>query len=197
MKTMKLKLLSLFTIISACALMNAQTSFEPKITIDSDTGDNPYTMATGLIDNDSFLDIMVGTDVDNTLIWYKNNGDETFTKQTNTPNTMAGVGGLKLVDLNNDSFVDILITAYSSDFVAWYANDGLGNFGTEQIIATVLGASGLFVGDIDGDLTPDVAVTSYDGGQVVWFANSGGTGTFGAANIIDNTLSTPGAIETT
>jgi hypothetical protein len=195
MKTMKLKLLSLFTIISACALMNAQTSFEPKITIDSDTGDNPYTMATGLIDNDSFLDIMVGTDVDNTLIWYKNNGDETFTKQTNTPNTMAGVGGLKLVDLNNDSFVDILITAYSSDFVAWYANDGLGNFGTEQIIATVLGASGLFVGDIDGDLTPDVAVTSYDGGQVVWFANSGGTGTFGAANIIDNTLSTPGAID--
>ncbi|MFT5848823.1 MAG: hypothetical protein ACI902_002901, partial [Psychroserpens sp.] len=26
---MKLKLLSLFTIISACALMNAQTTFEP------------------------------------------------------------------------------------------------------------------------------------------------------------------------
>ncbi|WP_051229615.1 T9SS type A sorting domain-containing protein [Psychroserpens burtonensis] len=190
---MKLKLLSLFTIISACALMNAQTTFEPKVTIDSDTGDNPYTMATGLIDDDAFLDIIVGTDVDNTLIWYKNNGDETFTKQTNTPNTMAGVGGLKLVDLNNDTFVDILITAYSSDFVAWYANDGLGNFGTEQIIATVLGASGLFVGDIDGDTTPDVAVTSYDNNEVVWFANNG-SGVFGTANLIDNTLSSPGAV---
>ncbi|WP_047546649.1 T9SS type A sorting domain-containing protein [Psychroserpens sp. Hel_I_66] len=190
---MKLKLLSLITFTCASVTLCAQTTFEPKVTIDADTGDNPYTMATGLIDDDAFLDIMVGTDVDNTLIWYKNNGDATFTKQTNTSNTMSGVGGLKLVDLNNDTFLDILITAYNSDFVAWYANDGLGNFGAEQIIATVPGASGLFVADIDGNTTLDIAVTSYDNSQVVWFANNG-SGVFGTSNTIDNTLVNPGSV---
>ena len=190
---MKLKLLSLFTIFSACALLNSQTNFGPKVTIDANTGNAPYAIATGLIDDDAFLDIMVGTLLDNTIIWYKNNGDATFTKQSNTANTIADIGALKLVDLNNDNFLDLLVTAYTSDFVAWYANDGNGNFGVEQIIATINGASGLFVGDIDGDLTPDIAVTSYLDAEVVWFANNG-AGNFGLANTIDNTLSFPGSV---
>ena len=96
-------------------------------------------------------------------------------------------------DYNNDTFLDVLVSAYSSNFIAWYANDGNGNFGTEQIIATVNGASGLFVGDIDNDTTPDIAVTAYDDDQVVWYANNG-SGVFGAANILDNTLTKPGAV---
>jgi len=190
---MKLKLLSLLTLLGAITFSYAQTTFEPKVAIDSNTGDAPYAIATGLINNDSSLDIIVGTYFGNTLVWYQNNGDATFEIQTEITTTINGIGGLKLVDLNNDTFLDILVTSYVSDFVAWYANDGNGNFGAEQIIATVNGASGLFVGDIDGDAVPDVAVTSYDNGEVVWFSNNG-TGTFGSANPIDNTLAAPGAI---
>ncbi|MCK8480726.1 T9SS type A sorting domain-containing protein [Psychroserpens algicola] len=192
---MKIKLLSLITLIGASSIAFAQTTFSPKITIDADTGDNPYTIATGLINNDAFLDIVVGTDTDNELLVYLNNGDATFTKQPNIPNTISAVGGLKLVDLNNDTFLDLLVTAYTSDSVTWYANDGSGNFGVEQSIATVNGASGLFVGDVDGNLTPDVVVTSYDDNQVLWFSNDGaGNFTTPATSLIDNTLVAPGAV---
>ena len=53
---MKLKLLSLFTLVGACASLYAQTTFGPKITIDAAAGDAPYTIATGLLDDDAFLD---------------------------------------------------------------------------------------------------------------------------------------------
>ena len=184
-----------FAIFLMTIFGHAQTTFEPKITINPNTGDNPYTIASGLIDSDAFVDVILGTDVANTLIWYKNNGDNTFTAQTPIANTFSGIGGLKLVDLNNDTFLDALITAYSSDSVTWHANDGNGNFGPEQPIATVSGASGLFVGDVDGNTTPDVVVTAYDGNQVLWFSNDGaGNFTTPTTSIIDATLTSPGAV---
>lgn len=190
---MKKTLLNLGLILSVSMAMMSQTTFGPKQAIDLNTGNNPYAIDSGLIDGDAFIDIIVGTDVDNTLIWYKNNGNKTFTRQTGITNTASGIGNLLLVDLNNDTFLDLLVSGYSSDSVTWYANDGTGNFGPEQLIATVSGASGLAVGRIDNDLTIDVAVTAYDGNKVVWFANDG-LGNFGTENIINTSLIAPGSI---
>ncbi len=191
---MKKILLSSLLTFCIASLGLAQTTFSAKNTINSATGDAPFTIDSGLIDNDALIDIIIGTNNGNTIEWYKNNGDGTFTIQTLVANTLSALGGLKLVDLNNDTFLDILATAYTNDIVAWYANDGLGNFGAEQIISnTVLGASGIAVGTIDAGSTIDVAVTAYDSGMVVWFSNDG-SGNFTGPNTLDNTLAGPGSV---
>ncbi len=190
---MKINLLSAILILSVSFTLTAQTNFGPKQTINSNTGNNPYAIASGFIDGDAYADIVTATTITNQLVWYKNNGDGTFTAQSNITNTINYVGSIMLVDLNNDTFLDLLVAAYSSNSVTWYPNDGAGNFGAEQLIGTVNGASGLAVGTIDAGSTIDVAVTSYDDNNVVWFANNG-TGTFGSANILDNTLAAPGTI---
>ncbi len=186
-------LLNSILIFSVSLTLNAQTTFGPKQTINSNTGNDPYAIASGLIDGDAFVDIITATTLTNQLVWYKNNGDGTFTAQSNITNTINFVGSILLVDLNNDTFLDLLVAAYSSNSVTWYANDGAGNFGAQQLIGTVNGASGLAVGTIDAGSTIDVAATSYDDNNVVWFSNSG-TGTFGSAQILDNTLSAPGTL---
>lgn len=183
--------------------MNAQTTFEPKVTLDVNTGNNPYTIATGLIDNDAVLDIIIGTDTDHIIVWYKGNDDGTFVKQTPITNTLINVGGLKLVDLNGDGDLDILAGGFGSyagatfgigSKLVWYANDGAGNFVSEQLITDAYnGLSGLFFGDIDADSTIDIAVTSSVDNQVIWFSNDG-AGNFSAPEVIDNTLSSPGVV---
>lgn len=200
---MKKTLLTLLSVVCIAFSLNAQTTFKAPVTIDMDTGDNPYTIASGFIDGDTNYDILVGTDVDNVVVWYQGNGDGTFVKQTAIPNTLVNIGGIKLVDMNNDTFLDIVAVGFGDyDFgnygvgssIVWFANDGAGNFGAEQIIYNgAIGMSGLFIGTIDGGSTPDVGATSYAGSQVFWFSNNG-SGTFTGPSLIDNTLSFPGAL---
>jgi hypothetical protein len=199
MKTTLLTLISVFCIaISA----KSQTVWETKSTIDAATGNNPYTIASGLIDGDSNLDILIGTDADHIIVWYKGNGDGTFVKQTATINTLVNVVGLKLIDLNSDNDLDILAVGFGNyaagygqnSKLVWFENDGNGNFGTEQLITNAYdGMSGLFAGTIDAGATIDVAVTSVVDGEVIWFSNDG-VGNFAGPNTIDNTLNSPGVI---
>lgn len=189
---MKQKLL-LLVVILFTTFSFSQTSFTAKIPIAS-TADTPYNIASGTIDNDGYIDIVVGTYNANTLEVYINNGDGTFATAVNITNTLGGIGGLKLVDLNNDTYLDILATGYSSDSVVWFANDGNGNFGAQQVISSsVNGASGLAVGTIDSGTTLDVAIAAYDSNSVVWFSNDG-AGNFTGPNTIINSLTAPGVV---
>ena len=70
---MKRTLLTLLSIFCIATTVYSQTVWEDKVAIDTDTGNNPYTIANGLIDGDSNLDILVGTDEDNVIVWYKGN----------------------------------------------------------------------------------------------------------------------------
>ncbi|MBO6880541.1 MULTISPECIES: FG-GAP-like repeat-containing protein [Winogradskyella] len=192
---MKRTLLTLISIFCIALSVNAQTVWAAKSTINASTGDAPYTIASGIIDGDALSDVVIGTYFGNTIEWYKNNGDGTFTFQTLITNTLNGIGALKLVDLNGDTFLDILATGYNNDSVVWFSNDGSGNFGMETIISsTVSGASGVSLGDINGDTFVDLAITAYDGNEVVWFSNDG-TGSFTLESAkIDDTLSSPGVV---
>lgn len=190
---MKHKLLLIFIMLGSFAF--TQTTFLPKVGINEMTGDAPYTIDSGLIDDDAFIDIIIGTNIGNTIEFYKNNGDGTFADPVLISNSLVGLGGLKLVDLNNDTFLDILATGYSNNRVLWLPNDGLGNFTTQNIISnSVGGASGFAVGDINNDTFIDIAVTAYDNDEVVWFSNDVSGNFTLEANKIDNTLNAPGAV---
>jgi len=192
---MKKTLLTCLMITCAVIIGQSQTSFAAKQTINATTGDAPYNIASGFVDGDAYADIVIGTWLGNTIEWYKNNGDGTFTQQTDISTTTNGVGGIKLVDLNNDTYLDILATSYNDGELVWFKNDGAGNFSTKNVIATGLtGAGGLATGTIDVGTTVDVAVVAYGLNKVVWFANNGDE-TFNATeNIIDNSLTEQGSV---
>ncbi|MCK7590519.1 T9SS type A sorting domain-containing protein [Subsaxibacter sp. CAU 1640] len=155
-------------------------------------GNAPYNIKAGLVDNDTFTDLVVSTTLGNTVFWLKNDGNGTFILQ-NPIATLNNAGGVAIGDINGDGFNDVVSTSYDDNKLVWFANDGLGNFGTEQIISSALtGPSQVYIRNIDGDATLDVTVSSFSGNEVVWFANDG-NGNFGTKNIINNTIPSPGA----
>ena len=89
-----------FTITFCFLSIHAQTTFKSKVTINGNTGNTPFNIASGLINGDAYPDILVATYFDETMEYYENNGDGTF---PSTPvlisNTLQEIGGLKLVDL--------------------------------------------------------------------------------------------------
>ncbi|GAA4243701.1 MULTISPECIES: T9SS type A sorting domain-containing protein [Winogradskyella] len=199
---MKTKLLGLLSAFCITITANAQTDWAPKTTIDNATGDTPYAIDSGLMDNDGNIDILIGTEADNIIVWYKGNGDGTFSKQAEITNTLVNLGSIKLADLNNDTHMDILAAGYgnytgsigSDSKIVWFQGDGTGSFGAEQLITDAYdGMSGIFVGNIDAGTTPDIALTSNADNQVVWLSNDG-SGNFTVGGTIDNTLSGPGVV---
>lgn len=173
----------------------AQTTFNKtqSIALPLPGGDAPYNIASGLIDDDAFPDIVVSTTIGGTVYWLKNDGTGNFDLQTTIIGLLNNAGGVAIADLNNDGFNDVLSTSSADGTLVWFANDGLGNFGTEQIISSTINGPGqVFVRNIDNDASLDVAVAAYVGNEVIWFANDG-VGNFGTKNIIDNTIINPGA----
>ena len=187
-------LLFLFSAMSFAQL--SPTTFSKEL-ID-DTGDQPYRMVSGDFNSDGHIDLIVTTYGDNTIELYSNDGSGNFSLHSTLTNSLSGISGIKLAQINSstDSHIDIVACSYNNDKVVWFANDagGGGTFGTEQVLPfTVSGASGLAVGTINAGATNDIAVSAYDSNTVVWFSNDG-TGTFTGPNTIDNTLTNPDAI---
>lgn len=176
--------------------MYSQTTFNKtqSIALPPGGGDAPYNIASGLIDGDSFPDIVVSTTLGNSVYWLKNDGNGVFTLQSpEISSTLNSAGGVAIADLNGDGYNDVVTTSYNDNKLVWFANDGSGNFGTEQLISSsVSGPSQVYVRQFDNNATLDVSVSSYSGNEVVWFSNDG-SGNFGSKNIIDNTIISPGA----
>lgn len=195
MKKTKEAFIILLTFFISVSL-HSQTTFNKtqSIALPTGGGDAPYNIASGLIDNDAFADIVVSTTLGNSVYWLKNDGTGVFTVQsTAISSTLNSAGGVAIADLNGDGFNDVVTTSYNDNKLVWFANDGLGNFGSEQIISsTVIGPSQVYVRTIDNNATLDVTVSSYTGNEVVWFSNDG-SGNFGTKNIIDNSIVSPGA----
>lgn len=185
-----------FLILSlVCASMHSQTTFTKtqSIALPLPGGDAPYNIASGLIDNDAFPDLVVSTTIGDKVYWLLNDGTGLFSLQSPPIGTLDSAGGVAIADINGDGFNDVVSTSFNDGKLVWYANDGLGNFGAEQIISsTINGPSQVYVRKIDNDDTLDVCVSAYDGNEVIWFANNG-SGVFGIKNIINNTIPSPGA----
>lgn len=186
---MKKIITSTVVVLSMGVLGFSQTAFSPKIPINSSTGVDPYVMASGHLNNDSYPDIIIGTLTGDTVEIYLNNGDGTFA--TPTVKALNGVNGLNIADIDGDMDNDILASSFDDDKLVWYANNGSGSFGTENLISSGLdGAGGIAVGNIDNDINNyvDVAVVVYsflaNDDRVVWFQNSGTDPYFGSENEI-------------
>lgn len=193
---MNKKLLFLASFLLILGNNFAQTVWSTYQTIDNDPGDNPYVIASGLINNDAYPDLIVGTYVGDKVLLYLNNGDGTFASAVEVA-TLNEVNFLTIADIDGINGNDIIASSYGDGKVVWYANNGSGSFSpTENLISnSVTGAGTVFAGLIDGDAYIDVAISAYGANKVVWYANDGaGTFTGGEQNI-DGSITEPGDID--
>ncbi|WP_242206543.1 FG-GAP-like repeat-containing protein [Aestuariivivens insulae] len=180
------KLLLVATGILLSCLTYGQSPFGPKQNITTNTGAYPRVIESGDLNNDGYADIVIGTYTGNTVEWYKNNKNGTFSAQTLIASNLTKVTGITIADLDNDSFNDVIATSNSFGKAVWFKNDGNGNFSGEKLIASgLLEAFSVKAGDIDGNNTIDVVVSAYASDLVAWYSNNG-SGSFGSANTISN-----------
>ncbi|MBU2938721.1 T9SS type A sorting domain-containing protein [Lacinutrix sp. C3R15] len=198
---MKKKLLTCLSLLSLSAIGFAQTTFESKVTINANTGANPYTIDSGLLDNDAYPDIVIGTDGGNTVEWYKNNGDGTFANAVTLTATgteaLLYVEGVHIADLDGINGNDILATSYGNSNLVWFANNGDGTFADAETIGQSLisGAGSVTTGYIDAGNTLDVVVLAYGSSDVFWFSNDGSGNFTGPFSITSVAGTGPGAID--
>ncbi|WP_178985189.1 T9SS type A sorting domain-containing protein [Winogradskyella helgolandensis] len=180
---MKQKLLLLFGLFLISLTNNAQIEVT-KSTIDASTPAKPYAVATADLTNDGNIDIAIGTYDSSSVLWYKNNGDDTFatgiTLSATGTAALSYIESITIADLNNDGYNDILATGSYNDKLVWFENNGDETFEPAVLIATgIAGAGAVKVANIDNDVNNylDIVVTAYTSNSVVYFLGNG-DGTF-------------------
>ncbi|OBX18405.1 MULTISPECIES: T9SS type A sorting domain-containing protein [Bizionia] len=186
---MKQKLLLFTGLLFMSLTVNAQITFV-KSTIDASTSAEPYTIASGYLDGDAYLDLAVGSDVTGEVTWYKNNGDGTFAAgiilSAVAPNALSYVEGLTIADINGDGDNDIIAASYVGGNLVWFENNGDDTFEPAVTISSsIAGAGTVIAANIDNDVNGylDLVVTAYDGHSVVYFLGNG-DGTFGTLRYV-------------
>ena len=135
-------------------------------------GTVPQAIATGDVDRDGDLDVVVGHRSVPRIFVYLNRGTSLVTFDRVVVSESAGdTWQVTLADLDRDGDLDI--AAATLDRIDWYENV-LGD-GTQWVTRTVLGAlpesRGVQAGDLDGDGDPDLVHTSRIDGVVRWVEN--------------------------
>jgi len=182
----------------------AQTTFTKTQTITLATGGNmppegdaPYPIASADMDNDGFIDLVIGTDLGGAIFWYKNDGTGNFAVQPAVTTALPRVIDIVLADINGDTTIDIIATSFDDNKLVYYPNSIItpGTFGAEQVISSTLaGAGDIDLVNLNGDAFPDLVATAFGDNKVVWFANDA-SGNFGPENMINNTIVSPGSID--
>ena len=151
------------------------------------------------LDGDGDMDVLSASLNDNRIAWYENtDGQGDFGVQQNISTNAEGARKVHTADLDGDGDMDVLSASADDDKIAWYENlDGQGNFGSQQIISSILdGANSVLALDVDNDNDMDVVACSFRDDRFVWFENLNGQASFGTMQLIDSGLENPNSIYT-
>lgn len=177
----------------------ANTPFEPVVLSHQALSD---------VDNDGDLDIIFtgATDQSQNFVritkLYINNGDNSFSLDTN--NTFLGAGNsfVKFLDFDNDTDQDVIITGENANnnaisTTSLYENDGTGNFTLVSNTPFVGIRNGEIVAsDLDNDDDIDILITgsSNNTGSAAELYLNNGSGDY---SLVENTPFTPVSVSTT
>ncbi|RMF60400.1 MAG: CRTAC1 family protein, partial [Calditrichaeota bacterium] len=144
-------------------------------------GGNSRDASWGDYDNDGFLDLVVVNGFDENNFLYRNNGDGTFTKISNSPIVLDGGNsvGCAWADYDNDGFLDLVITngaPNQNNFL--YRNNRDGTFSkitTDIVVTDGENSQGASWGDYDNDGDLDLFVTNANQNNSLYQNNGDGT----------------------
>jgi len=145
-----------------------------------EVGTAPRAVATGDVNNDGFIDMVLANTGSNTVSILLGTGDGTF-----LPATSRFSGGLKPValtlgDFTGDGNLDIAVVNRGSNTVNILNGTGTGTFRPGAIVTVAEGANAIEAGNLDNDADLDLAVTSAATNQVNILLNAG-VGVFATA----------------
>ena len=190
---MKKTLITFLSILCFVVSSTSQTTFAAIQNIDPNTGNEPYEIASGDLDADGDIDIVMatydyngGTPLQDYIKWYKNDGFGNFALQTTVSSTIRWVDGLIIADIDGQFGLDIVATSVSQNKLVYFLSDGIGGFGIEVAVGGAIDGTGQVVaGDINNDGNLDLATVSYTNNKTVWFSGDG-LGNFVSESDIEN-----------
>ncbi|MGY0392565.1 FG-GAP-like repeat-containing protein [Bizionia sp. KMM 8389] len=128
------------------------------------------------LNNDGNDDIIASSYSTNRVVWFENNGDETFEPAALISNGISGAGHVETANIDNDSNgnLDIIISEYSGNKVSYLLGNGDGTFGTKRDLFPAIGGSGpasFDIADYDADGDLDVVVNFVGHGNIKVYDN--------------------------
>lgn len=114
------------------------------------------------LDGDNYNDLIICSELQNTVAWYKNLGTNTFSGEQIISTSQSQPKLLNVGDIDGDGDIDVLSGSENTGTVVWYANQGSGTFNAAQIVATAASSIGdICVKDLNGDQYPEVITGRY------------------------------------
>lgn len=128
------------------------------------------------IDDDGHDDILATSYVNDNLVWFENNGDETFQNAVEISDAINGAGTVKVANIDNDAngYLDVIVTAYEGNSVMYMLGNGDGSFGIIRYIAPVTSGSGpgdVDFADFDNDGDLDAVIAFTENGNIAVYEN--------------------------
>jgi hypothetical protein len=131
------------------------------------------TFAVGDVDMDGDQDF--ATVVQETLVWYANDGLGFFANPSIIASAVGDIRSITLSQLDATAGLEMVITRLDVEDVLVFANDGNGNYGSAITVTTAsIDPIDALIGDFSGDGLNDIAVACLNGCDVTWHENLGG-----------------------
>lgn len=134
------------------------------------------SLSTADLDGDGDLDILHGSDWEDTVAWYENRGGGDFHGRRIIATGFAYIAAVTSADLDADGDVDIVVASEDDDRVVWYENLERGRFSGANVITTAADSPmDAVAADLDSDGDLDILTASSRDSTVAWYENLGPT----------------------
>ena len=117
--------------------------------------DSAYGVAAYDVDGDGDDDLLAASTADDSVRWYENDGQESFSARLITA-AADGASAVAAADVDNDGDGDVVSAWEKDDVVAWHENDGSESFATRYVSTAAARPFALEIRDVDGDADADV-----------------------------------------
>ena len=160
------------------------TVFFPQQTVLSNSQLYASGIATADFDLDGFADVVAASQNDDTVAWYRNNGNGGFGAKQILANAADGAIAVATGDLDNDGRPDVVAVSEIDSEITVIRHDATGAFLPAEVISTAIRfPTSVCLGDLDGDGKLDIIANSFLDRKIAWCPNLG-NGAFAPAQVI-------------